>query len=100
LFLTELQALITSSESQTLELLKSSPDQEHINYSQCAFAKGQGSCKEFDVTPLGNIISQNKKDRTLKKLTQEFESRFGSQIWGISQPDRLIIDPINGGYWG
>ena len=69
----ELQILIGTGESQTLELKKSTAEKDRACRSLCALANGQGGHVVFGVTPTGVVVGQKVSDRTLEELAQEFQ---------------------------
>ncbi|MHB8767288.1 MAG: AlbA family DNA-binding domain-containing protein [Deferrisomatales bacterium] len=66
--LADLQRLIASGESETLELKKSTAELGRAGESICGFLNGTGGRVVIGVSPGGRLVGQEVSDRTLQDV--------------------------------
>ncbi len=69
----QLQALVTSRESETLEFKKTNGERREAMHDLCAFLNHRGGRVLFGVDPTGRILGQQVSERTIEEIAQEIQ---------------------------
>ncbi len=70
---TQLQALVASGESETLEFKKITGERREALHTLCAMLHHRGGRVLFGVDPNGRVLGQQVADRTIEELAQEIQ---------------------------
>lgn len=89
--LVDLERLIASGESESLELKKSTAELRSGMQTLCGFLNGKGGRLLFSVKPDGSLVGQAVSDQTLRDIAGAFE--------GFEPPARPALEriPLEGG---